>query len=157
MIFLIITVAMLITLFLLRRHQPIGIAILAGGLFIWLCTDPKLDELMGAAVQMFTSPRSYDLVGALYLVICLEIELRKSGCLAGMVEALSRMFSSRRFTLAVMPAFLGLLPSMGGARFSAPIVQEASKGFEATQEDKAAINFWFRHIFEFSSLVQTHF
>ena len=151
MIFLIITVAMLITLFLLRRHQPIGIAILAGGLFIWLCTDPKLDELTGAAVQMFTSPRSYDLVGALYLVICLEIELRKSGCLAGMVEALSRMFSSRRFTLAVMPAFLGLLPSMGGARFSAPIVQEASKGFEATQEDKAAINFWFRHIFEFSS------
>ena len=131
MIFLIITVAMLITLFLLRRHQPIGIAILAGGLFIWLCTDPKLDELTGAAVQMFTSPRSYDLVGALYLVICLEIELRKSGCLAGMVEALSRMFSSRRFTLAVMPAFLGLLPSMGGARFS--------------------VNFWFRHIFEFSS------
>ena len=151
MIFLIITVAMLITLFLLRRHQPIGIAILVGGLFIWLCTDPKFDELTGAAVQMFTSPRSYDLVGALYLVICLEIELRKSGCLAGMVEALSRMFSSRRFTLAVMPAFLGLLPSMGGARFSAPIVQEASKGFEATQEDKAAINFWFRHIFEFSS------
>ena len=76
MIFLIITVAMLITLFLLRRHQPIGIAILAGGLFIWLCTDPKFDELTGAAVQMFTSPRSYDLVGALYLVICLEIELR---------------------------------------------------------------------------------
>lgn len=151
MIFLIITLAMVITLFLLRRRQPIGIAILVGGIFIWLCTDPTFKELEDAVIQMATTPRSYDLVGALYLVICLEIELRKSGCLAGMVEALSRMFSSRRFTLAVMPAFLGLLPSIGGARFSAPIVEEASKGFEAKPEDKAAINFWFRHIFEFSS------
>lgn len=151
MIFLIITVAMLITLFLLRRRQPIGIAILTGGLFIWLCTDPSVRELTGAVTQMLSLPRNYDLVFALYLVICLEIELRKSGCLAGMVEALSRMFSSRRFTLAVMPAFLGLLPSIGGARFSAPIVEEASKGFAAKPEDKAAINFWFRHIFEFSS------
>lgn len=151
MIFLIITVAMIITLFLLRRRQPIGIAILVGGIFIWLCTDPTIKELKDAVIQMTTTPRSYDLIGALYLVICLEIELRKSGCLAGMVEALSRMFSSRRFTLAVMPAFLGLLPSIGGARFSAPIVEEASKGFEAKPEDKAAINFWFRHIFEFSS------
>ena len=151
MIFLIITLAMIITLFLLRRRQPIGIAILVGGIFIWLCTDPTFKELKDAVIQMATTPRSYDLVGALYLVICLEIELRKSGCLAGMVEALSRMFSSRRFTLAVMPAFLGLLPSIGGARFSAPIVEEASKGFETKPEDKAAINFWFRHIFEFSS------
>ena len=151
MIFLIITLAMIITLFLLRRRQPIGIAILVGGIFIWLCTDPTFKELKDAVIQMATTPRSYDLVGALYLVICLEIELRKSGCLAGMVEGLSRMFSSRRFTLAVMPAFLGLLPSIGGARFSAPIVEEASKGFEAKPEDKAAINFWFRHIFEFSS------
>lgn len=151
MIFLIITLAMVITLFLLRRRQPIGVAILVGGIFIWLCTDPTFKELKDAVIQMATTPRSYDLVGALYLVICLEIELRKSGCLAGMVEALSRMFSSRRFTLAVMPAFLGLLPSIGGARFSAPIVEEASKGFEAKPEDKAAINFWFRHIFEFSS------
>ena len=151
MIFLIITVAMVITLFLLRRRQPIGIAILTGGLFIWLCTDPTLAELTGAVTQMLSLPRNYDLVFALYLVICLEIELRKSGCLAGMVEALSRMFSSRRFTLAVMPAFLGLLPSIGGARFSAPIVEEAAKGFDAKAQDKAAINFWFRHIFEFSS------
>ncbi|HIU37846.1 MAG TPA: DUF401 family protein [Candidatus Aphodousia faecigallinarum] len=151
MIFLIITVAMVITLFLLRRRQPIGIAILTGGLFIWLCTDPTFGELTGAVTQMLSLPRNYDLVFALYLVICLEIELRKSGCLAGMVEALSRMFSSRRFTLAVMPAFLGLLPSIGGARFSAPIVEEAAKGFDAKAQDKAAINFWFRHIFEFSS------
>lgn len=50
-----------------------------------------------------------------------------------------------------MPAFLGLLPSLGGARFSAPIVQEASEGIAVDDEQKSAINLWFRHIFEFSN------
>lgn len=150
-IFIVIALAIAIVLLLLRVKQPIGIAILASGLFIWLCTDPTVKELMDAVKQMFAKPGNYDLVGALYLVVCLEIELRKSGALAGMVQALYRMFASPKFTLAIMPAFLGLLPSIGGARFSAPIVEEASKGVEITAEQKAGINFWFRHIFEFSS------
>ncbi len=150
-IFIVIALAIAIVLLLLRVKQPIGIAILASGLFIWLCTDPTIKELTDAVKQMFAKPGNYDLVGALYLVVCLEIELRKSGALAGMVQALYRMFASPKFTLAIMPAFLGLLPSIGGARFSAPIVEEASKGVEITAEQKAGINFWFRHIFEFSS------
>ncbi len=150
-IFIVIALAIAIVLLLLRVKQPIGIAILASGLFIWLCTDPTFKELTDAVKQMFAKPGNYDLVGALYLVVCLEIELRKSGALAGMVQALYRMFASPKFTLAIMPAFLGLLPSIGGARFSAPIVEEASKGVEITAEQKAGINFWFRHIFEFSS------
>ena len=50
-----------------------------------------------------------------------------------------------------MPAFLGLLPSVGGARFSAPIVEELSTQINLSPEKKSAINFWFRHLFEFSS------
>lgn len=150
-IFIVILLAMALTLVLMRCKLPIGICIFGGGLFIWVCTNPDWRLITKAVEQMVTMSRTYDLVIALYLVICLEIELRKSGALAGMVQCLSRMFSSAKFTLAVMPAFLGVLPSIGGARFSAPIVQEAAKGMDVTAEDKAAINFWFRHIFEFSS------
>ena len=150
-IFIVILLAMALTLVLMRCKLPIGICIFGGGLFIWVCTNPDWRLITHAVEQMVTMSRTYDLVIALYLVICLEIELRKSGALAGMVQCLSRMFSSAKFTLAVMPAFLGVLPSIGGARFSAPIVQEAAKGMDVTAEDKAAINFWFRHIFEFSS------
>ena len=150
-IFIVILLAMALTLVLMRCKLPIGICIFGGGLFIWVCTNPDWRLITKAVEQMVTMSRTYDLVIALYLVICLEIELRKSGALAGIVQCLSRMFSSAKFTLAVMPAFLGVLPSIGGARFSAPIVQEAAKGMDVTAEDKAAINFWFRHIFEFSS------
>lgn len=150
-IFLLLAIAMGIIIVLLRKHIPIGPCMLAGGLFIWAMKTPSVHYLWQGLTETLTMSRTYDILFALYFVMCLEIELRTSGALAGMVHALQRIFSSNRVTLAVMPAFLGLLPSLGGARFSAPIVEEASKGLDLSQEHQAAINFWFRHIFEFSS------
>ena len=150
-IFLLLAIAMALIIILLRRHVPIGPCMLVGGLFIWAMKTPSLHYLWQGLVESMTMSRTYDILFALYFVMCLEIELRTSGALAGMVHALQRIFSSTKVTLAVMPAFLGLLPSLGGARFSAPIVEEASKELPLTQEHRAAINFWFRHIFEFSS------
>ena len=150
-IFLLLAIAMALIIILLRRHVPIGPCMLVGGLFIWAMKTPSLHYLRQGLVETMTMSRTYDILFALYFVMCLEIELRTSGALDGMVHALQRIFSSTKVTLAVMPAFLGLLPSLGGARFSAPIVEEASKELPLTQEHRAAINFWFRHIFEFSS------
>ena len=124
---------------------------LAAGLFIWLVRSARPDDLLTALTAMLTAPRTYDIILALYFVMCLEIELRVSGALHDMVEALKRKFSGVKVLLALMPAFLGLLPSPGGARFSAPIVEELSQSISISQETKAAINFWFRHLFEFSS------
>lgn len=150
-IFLLLTIAMVLIIAMLRRHIPIGPCMLAGGLLIWAIKAPNVTLLAQAAGETLTMSRTYDIIAALYFVMCLEIELRASGALAGMVHSLQRIFSSNRVTLAVMPAFLGLLPSLGGARFSAPIVEAASEDLQLEQDHKAAINFWFRHIFEFSS------
>lgn len=150
-IFLLLLISMSIILFMLRRHIPIGPCMLSGGLFIWLVKSTDLSMLLQAFTETLSLERTYDLLFALYFVMCLEIELRTSGALSGMVNALQKIFSSVKFTLAIMPAFLGLLPSLGGARFSAPIVEEAAKATDLDREHKAAVNFWFRHIFEFSS------
>ena len=150
-IFLVIAAAIIMIVILLRFKCPIGPAILAGGLFIWLVEAPTFTALVDAGEHMFTMSRTYDLLFALYFVMCLEIQLRRSGTLKGMVEALNRFFSSTKVTIATMPAFLGLLPSVGGARFSAPIVETACEGMTIPRESKAAINFWFRHVCEFAS------
>lgn len=150
-IFLLLSIAMLIIIVMLRKHIPIGPCMLTSGFFIWFMKASELHYLSQAFTETLSLPRTYDILFALYFVMCLEIELRTSGALAGMVQELQRIFSSTKVTLAVMPAFLGLLPSLGGARFSAPIVEEASKTLSISAEHKAAINFWFRHIFEFSS------
>lgn len=150
-IFLLLSLAMLLIIILLRKKVPLGLCMLSGGIFIWgmQSTDPQI--LYTAIEKTFQQNRTYDLIAALYLVMGLEIELRTSGTLAGLVAALKRAFSSSKVTLMVMPAFLGLLPSLGGARFSAPIVDEASKDLHISADHKAAINFWFRHPFEFSN------
>ncbi|MDO5532230.1 DUF401 family protein [Sutterella sp.] len=150
-IFLILLLALLTIVVLLRFRVMIGLAILAAGAVMWVLNDRSLDTLVNAGVEMATASRTYDLILALYFVMCLEVQLRKSGTLRGMVEALNRLFSSARITIAVMPAFLGLLPSLGGARFSAPIVQEASRGMDLSPERKSAINYYFRHTCETSS------
>lgn len=150
-IFLTLLLAILTIVVLLRKRVMIGLAILAAGFVMWLCNDRSLMTFWTSAVETATLPRTYDLFFALYFVMCLEVQLRKSGTLKGMVDALNRLFSSVRITIAVMPAFLGLLPSLGGARFSAPIVQAACANMTLSPEKKAAINYYFRHIFETSS------
>lgn len=150
-IFLLLILAMGLIVLLMRRHIYVGLCMLAGGGFIWLIRSTNPLDLVVALQQTMTMGRTYDLVISLYLVMCLEIALRTSGTLTKMVAALQRLFSSAKVTLAIMPGFLGLLPSLGGARFSAPIVEEACKDLQATPEDKAAINFWFRHPYEFSN------
>ena len=124
---------------------------LASGLFIWALRSASPISLLQAFYETFTLSRTYDIIFALYFVMCLEIELRLSGALQDMVKALRRMCSDVKILLAAMPAFLGLLPSVGGARFSAPIVEELSTQINLSPEKKSAINFWFRHLFEFSS------
>ena len=150
-VFLPLAAAFLLIVLLLRKHVPIGPCMLAGGLLLWLARSADPAALFVAAKETLSLSRTYDILFALYFVMCLEIELRTSGTLSGMVNALRRVFSSAKALLALMPAFLGLLPSLGGARFSAPIVDELSEDLSISQEHKSAVNFWFRHIFEFSS------
>ena len=172
-----LTLALLIIIVLLRFKIQIGLCMLASGLFIWALRSASPLSLVQAFYETFTLSRTYDIIFALYFVMCLEIELRLSGALTDMVKALRRMCSDVKtrledekmkrlkatqlsiflsnnlsiFLLAAMPAFLGLLPSVGGARFSAPILEELSDKINLSPEHKAAINFWFRHLFEFSS------
>lgn len=150
-VFLVVIAAMILIVVLLRFKVLIGPAILSGGMLIWIFESRSFEKLWVAFTETLTMQRTWDLLLCLYFVMCLEVELRKSGSLHGMVVTLRNIFSSNKVTLAFMPAFLGLLPSLGGARFSAPIVQEASEGIAVDDEEKSAINLWFRHIFEFSN------
>ena len=141
-VFLVVIAAMILIVVLLRFKVLIGPAILSGGLLIWLFESRSFEKLWIAFTETLTMQRTWDLLLCLYFVMCLEVELRKSGSLHGMVVTLRNIFSSNKVTLAFMPAFLGLLPSLGGARFSAPIVQEASEGIAVDDEQKSAINLW---------------
>ena len=70
-IFVVLALAMLLIIVALRKKVPIGPAILAGGLLIWVAVKPEIPLLGEAAKQMLTMQRTYDLLFALYFVVCL--------------------------------------------------------------------------------------
>jgi hypothetical protein len=47
-----------------------------------------------------------------------------------------------------MPMLIGLLPMVGGAMFSAPMVREASQDLNISRERQTYVNYWFRHALE---------
>ena len=86
---------------------------------------------------------------ALSLIRILELILREKNILSAMMSAAKILFKKRRAIIISMPMLIGMLPSLGGAYFSAPMVKEATSGLNMSQEEKAFINYWFRHPWEF--------
>lgn len=90
-------------------------------------------------------------VVALAFIMVLENIIRKKGLLKRMTGSLVNVAQDRRIAMAVLPGVIGLLPSAGGAAFSAPLVQEVAADSTISPERRAFINYWFRHIWEYIS------
>ena len=136
---------------LLRLRWNLGLVMLAGALFLGAL------YLIGPVQQaqvLFSSTidrETINLVAGLMLIMVLENIIRKRGVLKRMMEAVVNVARDRRVAMAVLPGLIGLLPSAGGAAFSAPMVQEAAADEEMEPERKVFINYWFRHIWEYVS------
>ncbi|MBI5656833.1 MAG: DUF401 family protein, partial [Geobacter sp.] len=137
--------------FLLRRRVFIGTVMAAGSLVLALLyvTPPAL-FLKGVYLALF-SPRALEMTSMLVCTMIMENIMRRTGTMREMVTSVAGIFPDRRFVMAAMPATIGLLPSVGGAVFSAPMVAEAAEGMAIQGEQKAFINYWYRHIWEYVS------
>jgi len=133
---------------LLRLRWNLGAVMLLGAIFLgslYLIGPVRQAQVIFAAsIDMVT----VNLVTGLVLIMVMENIIRKKGVLKRMMEAVVNVTRDRRIAMAVLPGVIGLLPSAGGAAFSAPMVQEAAADVEMKPEQKAFINYWFRHIWE---------
>lgn len=138
-----------LTVLLLRLRWNVGVvmllaSVLLGALYL-LPPTAQLSVLVQAAVD----PVTVNLVAGLVLIMVLENIIRKRGLLKQMTESLSRVARDHRVTMAFLPGIIGLLPSAGGAAFSAPLVRDAAGESAIPPERQAFINYWFRHIWEY--------
>lgn len=138
-------------IWLLRRKvsmtavMPIGAGLLA------LLYQLPVTDFFRAAWLGVASPKSLEMTATLALTMVMEYQLRTTGMLKRMVLSLSSALPDRRMVMAALPAMIGMLPSPGGAVFSAPMVAEAAEGITTSPEQKAFINYWYRHIWEYIS------
>ena len=96
-----------------------------------------------------TSLETIQLVAIICLILVVSQLMKVSGQLDRIVEKFITIVQDAATVSVVMPALIGLLPMPGGALFSAPMVETAVAGCSLSQDRKTAVNYWFRHIWEF--------
>jgi len=144
-----ISVVFFAILYLLRLKLNIGYVmfIASAVLFLLYLTPPR--TIYRTAVETLTDTVTIKLFLSLTLIRVLELILREKGLLKMMTETTKVLFKRRRAVIVSMPLLIGLLPSLGGAYFSAPMVEESTRDLKMSAEERAFINYWFRHPWEF--------
>jgi integral membrane protein (TIGR00529 family) len=102
-----------------------------------------------SVVSSLSSLETLQLVAIICLILVVSQLMKVSGQLDRIVKKFVAMVQDASTVSVVMPALIGLLPMPGGALFSAPMVETAVAGCSLTQDRKTAVNYWFRHIWEF--------
>jgi integral membrane protein (TIGR00529 family) len=135
-------------LLLYRLKAPLGAAILIFSILLTLWTGTGV---MGILFQIssFTLPQNYLLPLIILLLLFFSDALNKTGRMGRTIAALKLWLRSKHLMLAGLPALVGLLPMPAGALFSAPFVDAVDQGQEIEPQRKVAINYWFRHIWEY--------
>ena len=136
---------------LLKFKWNLGGVMLLGAAALGLLMGLAPVRILDIGWKSCIEKSSVSLIIALALIMVLENVLRKTETLKKLVESLKGLVGDHRVVMALMPAIIGILPSAGGAFFSAPLVDESSKGGSASPERKSFINYWFRHIWEYVS------
>lgn len=144
-----ISLVLFLILLLLRKKLNIGYVLLIASTALFLLHRMDMTSIAATLKKTVTSTITIKLLFALSLIRVLELILREQNILSTMMAAAKNLFKKRRAVIISMPMLIGMLPSLGGAYFSAPMVKEATSGMLMSQEEKAFINYWFRHPWEF--------
>ncbi len=127
---------------------PLGFSILLGAAALTAWSGTGWDGLR-YQLETLSVPHNYLLLVAIFLLLFFTEALKVTGRMGRTMKALKDRFSSMKFLMGGMPALVGLLPMPGGALFSAPMVDSVDVGNQISPSRKAAINYWFRHVWEY--------
>jgi len=143
-----ISIIFILMLGLLRKKIGIGYVMLISSGALFLLYGMGLSDIFITVRKVGTGSIALKLLLSLSLIRIFELVLREQSLLIAMMNTIKSTFRSRKAVIISMPLLIGTLPSLGGAYFSAPMVEEATKDTEMSQEEKAFINYWFRHPWE---------
>ncbi len=148
LLYLIASFAIVLALIWLKVN--IGISIFTGSLVLALLF--KMSPV-DAAVALYHSTTSWEtirLVLIIAFIMGMTSVFSQTGYLKAMEAAASNLFPKAKYSLAMLPALIGLMPMPAGALVSAPMIEPVAGKFEMSPMDKTLVNYWFRHIWEHS-------
>jgi integral membrane protein (TIGR00529 family) len=137
--------AVLLTIILLMKGINLGFIMLIDCVFIAVWAKMSFENIAFSLKNGIFSEKTLGILLILILVMMMEDIMRNTGMIRQIADNTKQLLKNNLLSSAMLPVFLGLLPSPGGARFSCPMVEEIL-GKDAENSDKAFINYWFRHV-----------
>ncbi len=144
-----ITITFFIIIIMVSKKIHIGFSMLTGCLcFSLLIKDPIL--LLNSIKATLINPTFWYLIAVVYSVLILNNITSHAGYLNGLLNTLTKIIKSPRVIIAIPPALVGLLPMPAGALFTAEVTKSVGEKIGATPEEMTYVNYWWRHIWEYS-------
>jgi integral membrane protein (TIGR00529 family) len=144
-----ISLTLILILLLLRIKLNISYVMLIASAVLFLLYWMPFPLILKACKDAALNSATIKLILALSFIRIFEMILREHAILTQMMNAVKAMFRNRKIVAASMPLLIGLLPSIGGAYFSAPMVAESTEDTKMSPEEKAFVNYWLRHPWEY--------
>jgi uncharacterized protein len=143
-----IGVSFLGILVIYRVGLSLGYSILIFSIVLTFWTGTGLDGLF-YQLKALIFAENYTLLIVIILLLFFTEALNQTGKMKRTIDALQDWLKNKKLLLFGFPALIGLLPMPGGALFSAPLVDAVDSEKDLEPAHKVAINYWFRHIWEY--------
>ena len=137
-----------VIIFLLRLKWNLGLVLLLASALTGLFFGRAAIDLANDAVTAIIDPLTLQLIAIVLLITFMGEILRATQQMEGLVRSLADLVTDQRWLLVLLPMLIGMLPMIGGAMFSAPMVEEASRDLKVSREQQTFVNYWFRHALE---------
>lgn len=134
--------------FFLARKWDLSYALLLASILLGLLFGQSITDLTQQGIATLLDAETLRLMAAVLLIMVLGELLKAIASMERLVRSLEALIQDSRLVLSVIPAIIGLLPMLGGAMFSAPLVEGIGTSLKLRPEQKTYINYWFRHVWE---------
>jgi len=135
---------------LMKKKINLGLIILLASFLIGIISRTRISLILESFLAAAIEPTTLKLVATIVLIYILGNLLTEAGNLRNINSSLESLIRDRRVTLILPSALIGLLPVVAGAMLSAPIVEESGEKMGIGAEEKTFLNYWFRHIWEYT-------
>lgn len=140
-----------IIIIMLYKKVKLGYVMLIAAFVTAIIFDVGISSIINVLTRTFLDRDTNEIIVLLVLIMSLEKVMSNRQLMSKMIISLKNAVGDYRITSLILPAIIGVLPSVGGAIFSAPMVDEVCSEGIVENENKSFINYWYRHVWEYVS------
>lgn len=138
-----------VILLAMKFKLHMSVAFLIGVVFLIVLFAIPLGDALVMVFKAIIGGKTLSLAFLLLFIMLLSEAMDLTGQMNRMLKAFQGMVKSPFINLAAFPMLTGLLPMVGGAVLSAPMVKEMAREVDIEPAQLSYINYWYRHVWEF--------